>query len=154
MKETARIPKTQGHLRWIEKLVRGEVSPPPSAKLLGFRAVQIEVGRAVFELDVGAQHASVIGTMHGGILCDLGDAAMGLAMSSTLEDDESFTTIELSAKYFKPVWTGRLTAVGRVSKRTRKLGALEADVTDESGSLVGKLSSTCLVLRGEEAKGR
>ncbi|WP_394838752.1 PaaI family thioesterase [Pendulispora rubella] len=154
MKETARIPKTQGHLRWIEQLVRGEVPPPPSAQLVGFRIVQIEPGRAVFELDAGPQHTNPMGTMHGGILCDLGDAAMGMAMSSTLEDDETFTTIELSAKYFKPVRTGRLTAVGRAIKRTRSLGALETDITDQAGSLVARLSSTCMVLRGEEAKGR
>ncbi len=34
-----------------------------------------------------------MGTLYGGILCDLADAAMGIAYASTLEDGESFTTL-------------------------------------------------------------
>jgi uncharacterized protein (TIGR00369 family) len=79
---------------------------------------------------------------------------MGCAMASTLEEGESFTTLDLTSKYFKPVWNARLSAVGRVTKRTRTLGLIECEVTDEAGSLVAKLFSTCMVLRGDEAKGR
>jgi uncharacterized protein (TIGR00369 family) len=99
-------------------------------------------------------HANPMGTMHGGVICDLADAAMGCAMASTLEEGESFTTLDLTSKYFKPVWNARLSAVGRVTKRTRTLGLIECEVTDEAGSLVAKLFSTCMVLRGDEAKGR
>ena len=95
-----------------------------------------------------------MGTLHGGILCDVADAAMGCAMASTLEEGESFTSVDLTTKFLKPVWHAQLTAVGRVVKRTRTLGLVECDVTDDSGSLVAKVISTCMVLRGDDAKGR
>jgi uncharacterized protein (TIGR00369 family) len=95
-----------------------------------------------------------MGTLHGGVVCDLADIAMGTAMASTLEEDESFTTLDLTAKYFKPIREARVTALARVTKRTRTLGLVECEVSDEAGSLVAKVFSTCMVLRGEQAKGR
>jgi uncharacterized protein (TIGR00369 family) len=79
---------------------------------------------------------------------------MGTAMATTLEDDESFTTLDLTVKFFKPIWNARLRATAHVVKRTRTLGLVECEVEDEKGSLVAKVFSTCMVLRGQEARGR
>ena len=147
-------PRTTKHLEQMRGVIRGDVEPPPVAKLVGFEFVSIDLGQSVFELNAGPQHANPMGTLHGGIVCDLADAAMGTAMASTLEDDESFTTLDLTVKFLKPVWRARLRASARVVKRTRSLGLLECDVVDEGGSLVARVYSTCMVLRGEDAKGR
>src|SRR5262249_17884504 len=114
----------------------------------------IDLGRSVFEMSAGPKHANPMGTMHGGVVCDLADAALGTAMASTLEDDETFTSLDLMVKFLKPVWTTRLRARAQLVKRTRSLGLLECDVTDESGSLVARVYSTCMVLRGDDARGR
>jgi acyl-coenzyme A thioesterase PaaI-like protein len=37
------------------------------------------------------------GTIQGGVICALADAAMGMAYASRLEEGESFTTLELKA---------------------------------------------------------
>lgn len=142
---------------WLKKmraLLHG-AEPPPIARTIGFELVDVVAGRAVFSL-VGdpTRHANPMGTMHGGVLVDLGDAAMGFAMASTLAAGESFTTIELKANYFKPVWDARLRAEAKLVKRSRSLGYVECDIVDEQGSLVCKLASTCMVLRGEAAAGR
>jgi uncharacterized protein (TIGR00369 family) len=135
-------------------MIRGDVPPPPVAKLVGFEFVSIDPGRSTFALDAGPQHANPMGTLHGGIVCDLADAALGTAMASTLEDDESFTSLDLTVKFLKPVWNSRLRATAQMVKRTRSLGLLECEVTDEGGSLVARVYSTCMVLRGEGARGR
>jgi uncharacterized protein (TIGR00369 family) len=147
-------PKTTKHLDQLRALVRGEAEPPPVAKLVGFDFVSIDLGRSVFELQASRQHANPMGTLHGGIICDLADAAMGTAMASTLEDDETFTSLDLMVKFLKPVWNARLRATAQLVKRTRSLGLLECEVTDDKGSLVARVYSTCMVLRGEDAKGR
>lgn len=147
-------PKTTQHLEQLRAMIRGEAQPPPIAKLVGFEFVSIEVGHSVFELNTGPQHANPMGTLHGGIVCDVADAALGTAMASTLEDDESFTTLDLTAKFLKPVWKARLRATAQIVKRTRSLGLLECEVTDEGGSLVARVYSTCMVLRGDDARGR
>jgi len=141
-------------LERVRGMIRGDVAPPPVAGLVGFRILEVEAGRAVFELQAGPQHANPMGTLHGGILCDLADAAMGIAYAATLSESESFTTLELKINFLKPVWNARLTATARVVKRGKTVGMAECDVVDESGSLVARASSTCMTLAGKMAEGR
>jgi len=135
-------------------MVAGDVEPPPVAKLVGFAMTDVEPGRAVFEMDVGPQHSSPLGTVHGGIVCDLVDAAMGCSHASLLDEGETFTTLELKINFMKPIWQGHLVAEGKVIKAGRTIGLVEGRVTDESGSLVAYATATCMTLRGEAARGR
>lgn len=136
------------------KMIRGEYPPPPIAQLIGFRLVAVQPGEAIFEMEAADKHANPMGTLHGGVLCDVADAAMGVAFASTLADDESFTTLELKINFLRPVWKEKLRAVGKVVKRGKSVGMVECDVTDSKGALVARSSSTCIVLRGEMARGR
>jgi uncharacterized protein (TIGR00369 family) len=145
------MPKALDMLR---KVQRGELPPPPVATLIGFTIGSIEPGRVVMEMEAGPQHTSPLGTVHGGILCDLADAAMGMAYAATLDENETFTTLELKINFLKPVWSGRLTATGYVVKSGRTVGLVDCDVHDEKQSLVARASSTCMTLRGAEAQGR
>ncbi len=133
---------------------RAKTNDVAVARLIGFEAKEIADGRAVVTLAAGPQHANPMGTLHGGILCDIADAAMGMAFASTLAPDESFTTVELKINFLRPVWQALLRANGKVVRRGRSLGYVECEITDKRGQLVAKAASTCLVLRGEEAKGR
>jgi uncharacterized protein (TIGR00369 family) len=126
----------------------------PVAELIGFEFTESEVGRTVATLQTGPQHANPMGTLHGGILCDLTDAAMGVAFASTLEPGQSFTTIELRINFFRPVWTAKLTAEAVIVQRGKTTGYVECTVKDENGKLVAKAGSTCIVLAGERAAGR
>ena len=141
-------------LKHTEAVINGEAPQPPVAKLIGFDLVAVEPGKAVIELLATEAHANPMGTLHGGILCDIADAAMGIAYASNLVEGESFTTLELKINFLKPVWNARLFATGRVVKQGRTVGLVECDVTDEQGSLVARATSTCLTLRGEQARGR
>jgi uncharacterized protein (TIGR00369 family) len=95
-----------------------------------------------------------MGTLHGGVLCDIADAAMGMAYASTLGEGETFTTLELKINFMKPVWTGKLLATGRVVKNGRTIGLVECDIVDAADQLVARASSTCMTLRGGAAAGR
>lgn len=132
----------------------GEHALPPIAALIGFTLSAVSPGEAVIELPAGPQHANPMGTLHGGVLCDIADAAMGVAYASTLTEGETFATLELKINFLKPVWTAKLRATGRVVKRGNTLGLLECDITDEHQCLVARASSTCMTLRGEQALGR
>lgn len=141
-------------LEALEKMVRGELPAPPVARLIGFALTSIRRGEAVIELDASEKHANPMGTLHGGILCDIADAAMGLAYASTLGDGESFTTLELKINFLRPVWTDHLRAVGRLVKGGKTVGMVDCDVTNSEGVLVARASSTCMTLRGDQARGR
>jgi len=140
---------------WFARVLAGELPPAPVARLVGIRMIRAEDGVAVAELQADPErHGNPMGTMHGGILCDLADLAMGTAVGSILERGESFTTLELKANYFKPVWNALLTANARIVKRTRTICYIECDVVDDKQSLVARLASTCMILRGDMAAGR
>jgi len=126
----------------------------PIADFLGIKFISQSDGNAVAEFRAGAQHANPMGTLHGGILCDLADAAMGIAFASTLQHDESFTTLELNINFLRPMWNGLLRAEADIVSRGRTVGLVECNITDEKSRLIARASSTCLVLSGEAAKNR
>src|SRR5262249_46664415 len=126
----------------------------PVGDLVGFAVSEAGNGRTVVTLESGPQHFNPMGTLHGGILCDIADAAMGIAFASTLAPGESFTTVELKINYLRPVREAKLRAEGRVIQRGRTIGYVECEVTDENGKLVAKSNCTCLVLHGAKAVGR
>ena len=135
-------------------MIKGEVPQPPVGRLIGFELVSIAPGSAVIQFEDTEAHRNHMGTLQGGVLCDIADAAMGMAYASNLNDGESFTTLELKINFLKPVWNARLTATGRVVKQGRTVGMTECDVIDEKGSLVARATSTCMTLRGALAEGR
>ena len=130
-----------------QQMLRGELTPPPIARLLGFVPKSIEPGRAVFEMQADERHHNPMGTLHGGVYCDLADAAMGYAYAATLAEGETFTTVELKINFLRAVRQGRLTAEAKVVKAGSALGFVECDVTDQAGKLVARAASTCMKLR-------
>ena len=131
---------------------RAKTNDAPIARLIGFEARDIADGRATVVLAAGPQHANPMGTLHGGILCDIADAAMGIAFASTLAPDESFTTVELKINFFRPVWQAQLKAEGTVVRRGHTIGYVECTITDEENRLIAKAASTCMALRGQKQR--
>ena len=128
--------------------------PPPVADLLGIELVEVGGGECTMRLEAGEQHSNPMGTIHGGIICDLADAAMGMAFFSTLGEGESFTTLELKINFLRPFWTGTLLAHGNVVSRGRTVGLTECRVVDGDERLIAHATSTCMALRGTAAQGR
>jgi uncharacterized protein (TIGR00369 family) len=132
-----------------QKLLRGEQTPPPIARLLGLIPKSIEPGHAIFEMEVDERHHNPMGTLHGGIYCDLADAAMGFAYGATLGEGETFTTIELKINYLRAVRKATLTAEARVVKAGSTIGYVECDVKDQAGRPIARAASTCTRLKLE-----
>ncbi len=109
----------------------------PFGRLLGFVLKVIEPGHAVFEMEVDERHHNPMGTLHGGVYCDLADAAMGYAYAATLAEGETFTTVELKINFLRAVRQGRLTAEAKVVKAGSALGFVECGVTDQARQVGG-----------------
>ena len=147
----------------IQRSLKGEVVPgfpmklPPTvATTIGFVPISIEKGAAVFKLEARMdKHANPMGTLHGGILCDIADGAMGMACASLLAEGESFTTLELKINFLRPVRDANLEARAKAVHAGKMMVYLECDIVSvPDEKLVAKVSSTCLILRGEMATGR
>jgi uncharacterized protein (TIGR00369 family) len=131
-----------------------EEFPAPIGRLLGLKLLQAEKGMAVVEFVADERHTNPMGTLTGGVLCEIADAAMGFAYYTTLAADESFTAVELKINFLRPVWKAILRAKARVVRAGKLVGLVECDVVDEQERLVARASITCLTLRGQLAEGR
>jgi uncharacterized protein (TIGR00369 family) len=130
-----------------------QLPPPPVSRLIGFVLKSIEPGHAIFEMEADERHHNPMGTLHGGIYCDIADAAMGFAYAATLAEGETFTTIELKINFLGAVRKATLTAEARVVKAGSTLGYVECEVKDQTGKLVAKAASTCMKLRQDRKEG-
>jgi uncharacterized protein (TIGR00369 family) len=128
--------------------------PAPIGKLLGLKLSNAAEGQATIEFEATGRYANPMGTLHGGVLCDIADAAMGAAYRSTLGEGESFTTLELKINFLRPVWNATLRAQAKIVRAGRVVGLVECDIVDERGRMVARASSTCMTLRGDGATGR
>lgn len=91
-----------------------------------------------------------MGTLHGGVICDIADAAMGMSYASLLKAEESFTTIEIKVNFLRPVWTGRLVAEAKILKKGRMVGLAECRVIDGEMRLVAYATCTCMTLAADQ----
>jgi len=131
------------------------IYPPAIAKTLGFRLIEVGPGTATMELMADTEiHANPMGTIHGGVLCDIADAAIGTAHASRLKEDESFTSIDLQINFFRPVWNGRIRAVAKPVNVGRQISRYVCDILRDDDKLVAQVSSTVMTLRGDQASGR
>ena len=128
----------------LDAWISGKVAPPPVVALIGIRLTGYDTGKAFCELPVAHQHLNPMGIVHGGIIADLADAAMGVAVATIVEENQSFSTIEMHLNYFVAVKTGLLKATANVVRRGGRTVYLECEVCDEENRLVAKAASTCL----------
>lgn len=135
---------------YVDDWLAGRVAPPPILQLVGIRLLGYGDHEGTAELLAGPRHHNAMGTVHGGIFCDLADVAIGAAVVSTLKAGESFTTLGLQIDFLRGVVESKLTARARVLKRGAQVAFCECRIEDEAGQHVAQLSSTCLV---RQAKG-
>jgi len=131
------------------------IYPPAIARTLGFRLIEVGPGTATMELMADTEiHGNPMGTIHGGVLCDIADAAIGTAHATSLKEDESFTSIDLQINFFRPVWSGRIRAVAKPVNVGRQISRYVCDILRDDDKLVAQVFSTVMTLRGDQASGR
>lgn len=130
---------------FVHRWQSGEVSLAPIVELLGIRPVELGDGRAVVEMDADARLHNAMGILHGGVLLDLADVAMGVALATVAQEGETFSTVQSSVSYLRPVREGRLLAEARVVQRGRTVGHLECEVRDGEGRGVARVSSALAI---------
>ena len=151
------------NLEFFRQVAEGDVPadgsrfiyPPAIAKTLGFRLIEVGPGTATMELVADTEiHANPMGTIHGGVLCDIADAAIGTAHATNLKEDESFTSIDLQINFFRPVWNGRIRAIAKPVNVGRQVSRYVCDILRDDDKLVAQVFSTVMTLRGDRASGR
>lgn len=117
----------------------------PISQLIGLEVQPGEPGMAEVHLEVSPKMHNPMGFVHGGVISLLADAAMGIAFGRTLEDKQSFATIEMKVTYIRPVKQSRLVCSAKLVQRGLRIGFVECDIVDHRQKLVARGSCSCTV---------
>ncbi len=100
-------------------------------QLVGTELSNAEEGRATISLKAEERHLNPSGTVHGGAISTLIDAAMAEALNTMIEEGEQPFTIQITVNYMKPGKPGRLTSTAQVRKGGERITIVEAEVMQE-----------------------
>ena len=134
-------------LEYLQKIVAGELPPPPIGALMNFRISELSEGRAVFVVEPAEYHYNPIGVVHGGVAATLLDSAMGCAVHSTLPVGASYTTLEIKVNYIRPMTadTGLVRCEATIIHLGVRTATAEGKVVDQKGKLYAHGTTTCII---------
>ncbi|HTQ76247.1 MAG TPA: PaaI family thioesterase [Burkholderiales bacterium] len=114
---------------------------------IGMRFVETGPDRVVAELEIKDHLRTLQGTVHGGTLMALADAAGGTATLINLPEGVGTATIESKTNFFAAGRSGTLRAETTPLHKGRSTMVWQTRVTDESGKLLSLTIQTQAVLK-------
>jgi uncharacterized protein (TIGR00369 family) len=125
------------------------IQVPPNCDLtLGMSCIdKSQPGRTTWRLTADERFANPVGVMQGGFLAACCDSAMGASSVTWARERKVFSAnAELKVSFTAPVRAGAvLTCRAQVIAGGSRVAFVEAEVTDDEGTLVAKASSTYLL---------
>ena len=136
-------------IEFLQKIVAGELPPPPIGVLMNFRIAELREGHAVFTVDPAEYHYNPIGVVHGGVAATLLDSAMGCAVHSTLPAGARYTTLEIKVNYVRAMSakTGEVRCEADVIHVGGRTAVAEGKILDGKGKLYAHGTTTCIIFR-------
>lgn len=151
-------------LEYLKKMILGTLTedittsmkyPTAISRTLKMEITEIDFGKATIQINADDQiHGNQQGTIHGGLLCELADAAIGTAHSTFVGEDETFTSLEFKINFFRPVWKDTLRAFAFPVQSGKTITVYNCEIKNSEGKTIALASSTVMTLRGDKAKGR
>ncbi len=138
-------------LDYLRLVASGEVPSPPMGRLMNIELVDVERGRAVFEVTPDESHYNPLGVVHGGLAATVLDSAMGCSVHSCLQAGDRYTTIELHVSLLRAMSTatGLVRAVANIVHLGRTTALAEARLLDKDDTLYAHATSICLIKRAD-----
>lgn len=103
------------------------------AQRTGIDLLEVTPGRARVKMEIGEMHANSHGTVHGGAIFTLADAAFALASNS---HGVPAAAINAHISYMTAARTGTLYAEAVEYAKNPKLATYTVDVTDDKGEKI------------------
>ena len=134
----------------LREMAAGRLPPVPMGATLGFRLIEVERGRVLFEGRPSAALLNPLGAVHGGWALTLIDSAAGCALHSELEAGIGYTTVETKTNFVRPIApdASPVRCEGRVLSRGRQIATAEAHLRSAEGKLLAHGTSTLIILAG------
>jgi uncharacterized protein (TIGR00369 family) len=135
-------------LEFFQKVLAGEIPPPPMLELLGINFAEIDPGRVVITALAEERFYNGTGVAHGGFAAALLDTALGCAINSMMPPGKRFTTLELKINLTRPLTreVGLLRCEGRIVHLGGRTATSEGRIVDLKGKLYGHGTTTCIIV--------
>lgn len=135
-------------LEFFQQMMAGVISPPPMVSLLGLRLVDVAAGRVVFTGTAHQEFYNGMGVAHGGWAATLLDTALGCAVNSAQPAGRSFTTLQLTINYTRPLGreVGEVRCEAVVIHAGNRTATAEARVVDAAGKIYAHGTTTCILV--------
>lgn len=131
----------------LDSIVAGTNTPPPVVGALRLPGIQgWDRGRVWGEWKVDPDMLTLAGTLFGGYIAALADSFVGLAMMTTLAEDEWFTTSDLRTSFFRPVVSGKIEIASEVLNRGRRMAHVECIFVNDDDKVVAKATATQVIV--------
>ena len=137
----------------LQALARDELPAPPLTFLTGLRLVEVTDGTATCTLPASGWLCNPAGMIQGGVLAMLVDAALGMAVQTTVPAGTAIASLDLKVNLLRPAPPDGRALVARASvvHRGRTLAVAHGEVTDAEGRPVALSTATVTILAGRTA---
>ena len=125
-------------------VARGEIPPPPAAKLLGWKALEAQPGSGRIRVQFEATEAftNPMGNVQGGFLAAMLDETLGPALATTFGPQEFAPTLELKVSFVRPAKPGTILGTGWVVHRGGSVAFLQGELHSAQGELLATATAT------------
>jgi uncharacterized protein (TIGR00369 family) len=129
----------------IEAHIRERLGVSEFVKWFGIELVSLGNGEGTLRISLEPHHLNPGGIVHGGVVATLLDGVIGIALRTRLPLDRTHVTLQLQVTYLRSVGAGSIIARGTAVRSGTRVGYGEADLTDESGTLLARATATYVV---------
>ncbi|MGI5910954.1 MAG: PaaI family thioesterase [Syntrophomonadaceae bacterium] len=134
------------HIKAVIKII----NQGPYLKLLSMEAREIGEGYCQFEAFLGSKHLNPLGGIHGGVYSSLIDTATYWAVYCDVEEDISFTTLDVNVNNLAVTKTSRIIVEGKRIKVGKTICVAEANIIDNEGKHLAHGTSKLIVVPGAQ----
>jgi uncharacterized protein (TIGR00369 family) len=130
-------------------VMQGRKPPPPAAKTLGFRLIDVDPQQGVISIqfDAKQEFLNPMGNVQGGFLAAMLDDTLGPALVATLPKNHFAPTIELKVNFIRPAKLGRIVGTGRVVAKGGTIAFLAGELKTEQGELLATATATARIVK-------
>ena len=132
---------------YFNRMLRGELPPPPIFTLLGGQidSVDGEAGVLRARYQGAASFRNPAGQVQGGMLCAMLDDLCAAVVDATVEAGQSIATLNLNVSFLRPAQVGELQGEAQVIRRGREIAYASATLLQD-GKAVATGSATCKIV--------
>lgn len=112
---------------------------------LGFRVTRLHKDGLTMECHPRQEMKNILGTLHGGVIASLVDAAIGVAVFSHCGGRRA-TTVNLEVTYLRPIHSGKAVARARLVKIGKSLTSGTCEIRGADGKVAAIGVATYMLL--------